>query len=268
MGLRVGIVGFGGVGRTVAERLAAGAIPGLRLTAVSTRNLGRLRDELARFAPPPSAVEMGAIAAQADIVVECATAAALPAIAEAVLQPGKTLMAVSAAGLADRPDLLELATARGATLRIASGALVGLDAVRAAAEGTIRSLRLINRNHPRAYAGEAAAAHVDPARLQAEAMVLFEGSAREAARRFPRHLNVATTLSLAGIGLDRTRVEIRSDPALTGASLTIELDGEEGGFTTTSWNVPNPANPRTSRMVALSILATLRTLVSSVQVGT
>ena len=101
----------------------------------------------------------------------------------------------------------------------------------------------------------------------AEALKVFEGTARAAALAFPRHFNVAVTVSLAGIGLDRTLVTMYADPAIAGTVHLIEVDAENIQLRLESRNRPSATNPRTSRAVAPSILAALRALISPVQVG-
>jgi aspartate dehydrogenase len=99
-----------------------------------------------------------------------------------------------------------------------------------------------------------------------EPIKIFEGTAGEAAGHFPRHFNVAVSLSLAGIGFDRTTVEIWIDPGIPGAIHQVELEGDDIGLTMTSRNRPSE-NPRTSRIVAPSIIAALRGLVAPVTSG-
>ena len=96
---------------------------------------------------------------------------------------------------------------------------------------------------------------------------IFDGSARDGARGFPANVNVAAALSLAGIGPDRTRLEIWADPTVTRNTHTIELDADSVRFTMTIENVPSE-NPRTGRITPLSVIAALRGLTSTLRVGT
>jgi aspartate dehydrogenase len=97
---------------------------------------------------------------------------------------------------------------------------------------------------------------------------VFDGTAREGARGFPANVNVAAALSLAGIGPDRTRLEIWADPGVTRNTHTIKVDADTMCFTMTIENVPSAENPRTGRITALSTVAALRGLVSELKVGT
>jgi aspartate dehydrogenase len=262
--LRIAIAGFGAIGRSLAGKLQAG-IPGLTLAAIGARN-----HDAARAAVPADVVvtDVGALAAHADVVVECAPAAILPAIAEPALRAGRTVVVLSCGALLDRMDLRDLAAAHGGRILVPTGALLGLDAVCAAAEGDIHAVRMVTRKPPGGLAGA-------PHLLQhgiaveglTEALRVFEGTAREAARGFPANVNVAAALSLAGIGPDRTRIEIWADPAVTRNIHRIEVDADSARFSLQIENVPSE-NPRTGRITALSVVALLRKLRSPLAIGT
>lgn len=267
--LRVGLAGFGSVGSFVARKLDDGAVPGVVLTAITARDLGKAAQNAAGLKSKPRVVPLSGIVDLADVVVECATAEAFPAIARTVIGAGKTLIALSAAGVPAVPDLLDFALKHGGRLRIASGALPGIDSIRCAAEGTIRSVKLKSRILPKTFIGEPYLIErgFDFTKPTTEAIQVFAGTAREAAAAFPRHFNVAISLSLAGIGFDRTQVEIHADPGIQGAVHQVEVDAEEAQFTLISRNRPSVANPKTSRIIALSVVAALRSLVAPIQVG-
>jgi aspartate dehydrogenase len=265
----VGLAGFGNVGRELARRLSQGAVPEAGLIAVTARNLDKARAAAQIFDPEPQVVTLEELARLCDVVIECATAEAFPEIARAVVSAGKILIAVSVGGLPNCPELIDLAREHGGRVRVASGALPGLDILRSAAEGRINSVHLRSRIKPGSMAHEQ---YVRDRGFDFETtppsapVKVFEGTAAEAAAAFPRHFNVAVTLSLGGIGLDRTTVEVWVDPDVPGAIHQVEVDAEDIGLTLISRNRPS-ANPRTSRIVAPSILAALRSLVAPIQVG-
>lgn len=267
--MQVALAGFGNVGQELARRLSGGAIPEARLTAITARDLDKAHANSAGLEPRPLTVPMAGLPAHADVIVECATAAALPEIARIALGAGKWLVPVSVGGIAAHPEVVDLAGQHGGRIRIATGALPGLDAIRTAAEDRIASVRLTSRIRPESLA------HEDYVRQRGfdltapltGAVQVFGGSAREAALAFPRHFNVAVTVSLAGIGLDRTRVTVFADPDIAGTVHLIEVDAENIQLRLESRNRPSATNPRTSRAVAPSILAALRALVSPIQVG-
>jgi aspartate dehydrogenase len=265
----VGLAGFGNVGQELARRLSEGAIPEAGLIAVTARNLDRARSATRIFDPTPKVVPLDELARLCDVVIECATADAFPEIARAVVEAGKILIAVSAAGLVNCPELVDLAREHGGRVRVASGALPGLDIIRSAAEGRITSVHLRTRLRPVSMAHEPYVRQrgFDFEQAPPSAPVLiFEGTGAEAARAFPRHFNVAVALSLGGIGLDRTTVEVWVDPDVPGAIHQVEVDADEIGLTMISRNRPS-TNPRTSRIVVPSVLAALRALVAPLQVG-
>ena len=267
--LRVALAGFGTVGQELARRLAAGAIPAVRLTAIAARDLAKARANSAGLDPRPLVVPVAELPEHADAVVECATGDALPEIARATLGAGKLLVPVSVGGLAAHPEVLEWAAAHGGRIRVATGALPGLDAIRTAAEGGIRSLRLTSRIRPDSLVREAYVRErgFDFTKPLQEPVQVFQGTARAAALAFPKHFNVAVTLSLAGIGLDRTEVVVLADPGVRGAVHNVEVEAADIQLSLTSRNRPSATNPRTSRAVAPSIMAALRALVAPVQVG-
>jgi aspartate dehydrogenase len=267
--MRVGLAGFGTAGQEVARRLVAGAIPGVTLAAVTARDLDKAGANAATLDPPPKVVPLEKLPEHAEVIAECATAEALPEILRICLGAGRTVLVVSAAGLLAVPDAEGLARRNGGRLRIANGALPGLDSLRCAREGTIQSVKLTSRLRPDSLAHEdyvLGRGFDFSARPPAEPVRVFQGSAREAAKAFPRHFHVAVALSIAGIGFDRTELEVWADPAVAGAVHQVDVDADDIGLSMISRNRPS-ANPRTSRIVAPSIIAGLRAMVAPLVAG-
>jgi len=268
--LQIGLAGLGGVGTQIAERLLRGDLPGAVLAAVATRDHAKARHKLGimGFAQVP-VVSLDDLANSADIIVECATAESFPLIAQKVLGAGKILVAVSVAELPAYPELIDLAQLHGGRIRVASGGLPGLDAVRAVKEGHIEHIKLSTTFRPESLAHEpfVLAQGFDFSVAPASKVKVFEGTARAAAAAFPRHFNVGIALSLAGVGFDRTEIEVWVDPHVEGAVQHIEVKADIADLTLISRNRPS-ANPRTSRIVAPSIMAALRSYIEPLQVGT
>ena len=264
--LRVGIAGLGAIGFEVAKRLNAG-IPGLRLAAVSARDRAGAAARLKAARIKASVVELRELPAKADIVVECLPGALFRAIAEATIRKRRTLVALSAGALLENFDLVERARRAGARIIVPTGALIGLDAVRAAAEGTIRAVTMVTRKPPSGLEGAPylVARGITLAGLAAP-MKVFEGSARNGAKGFPANVNVAAALSLAGIGPDRTKLEIWADPGIARNMHAIEVEADSARFTMTIENVPSE-NPKTGRITALSVIACLKGLVQPLRIG-
>jgi aspartate dehydrogenase len=175
---------------------------------------------------------------------------------------------LSVGALLENEDLIELARTNGGQIVVPTGALLGLDAVTAAALGTIHSVRMVTRKPVKGLAGAPYIAEnsIDIERV-AEPLKIFEGTAREAAKGFPANLNVAAALSLAGIGADRTRVEIWADPAVTRNVHRVEVEADSARFSMSIENIPSE-NPRTGLITALSVIACLGKLRASLRVGT
>jgi len=263
--LRVGLAGLGAVGLEVARRLIAG-VPGLALAAVATRDEAKARRALPELGAIPIK-PAPALAEDCDVVVECLPPALFREVAVSAIDKGRIFMPLSVAQLLDNWDLVARAKEKGARILPPTGALLGLDAVRAAAEGTIHSVTMITRKPPAGLEGAPylVARNMSVAGIK-EPLKVFDGSAREGARGFPANVNVAAALSLAGIGPDRTRLEIWADPTITRNTHRIEVDADVARFSMTIEGVPS-ANPRTGRIVPLSTIAALRALVAELKVG-
>ncbi len=263
----VAIAGLGAIGRVLARRLADG-VPGLELACAAVRDRVKAQTWLddARIACP--LVELDEFPERADLAVECAPAEILDRICTPMLTAGKRVLVLSAGALLPRPHLIDLARERGGQIIVPTGALLGLDAVVAAAEGTIHSVRLITRKPPRGLEGAPYLIRnaISVAGLTV-AKLVFSGSAREAAAGFPANVNVAAALSLAGIGPERTTVEIWADPGVTRNCHAIEVDADSARFSLEIENVPSE-NPKTGRITALSVIAALRKLHAPLCVGT
>ena len=149
---RVAIAGFGAIGKVVAEHLDRG-IDGLSLAAVSARDAARATATMAGFARPVPVLPLARLWEEADIIVECAPAALLRDIAEPALAAGRTLIMLSCGALLDNFDLVELARRHAGRILVPSGALLGLDAVQAAAVGAISRVHMITRKPPNGLAG-------------------------------------------------------------------------------------------------------------------
>ncbi len=265
--LRIGIAGLGAIGQQVARALDQG-VPGCRLVAASARNQDKAASFLSTLDSKVALVKVEQLADYADIVVECAPAELLPAILKPVIGAGKKAVVLSIGALLEHMDLVDRCRETGAQIMVPTGALIGLDAVSAAAEGTIHSVRMISRKPPKGLQGAPFLVenNIDISDLK-EPLTLYEGSARGAAKGFPANLNVAIALSLAGIGPDRTELQVWADPRVTRNTHTIEVDSDSASFTMTIENIPSE-NPKTGRITAKSVIALLRKMSAPLRVGT
>jgi aspartate dehydrogenase len=264
--LTVGIAGLGAIGLHLARALDAG-VPGLRLAAVSAKDRKKAEANIAGFRVKPLILPLADLAA-CDIVVEAAPAAVFEEVASAAIEAGKIFIPASVGALLPRMHLVERAKQTGARIIVPTGALLGLDAVRAAAEGNVESVTIQTRKPPRGLAG---APYLEQAGIDLDSIHeptrIFQGNAYEAAKGFPANVNVAAALALAGIGPERTMVEVWADPTVTRNTHTIRVEADSARLTMTIENVPSEENPRTGKITPLSILACLRGLTATLKVG-
>ncbi|WP_454690997.1 aspartate dehydrogenase [Achromobacter aloeverae] len=265
--IRVGIAGFGAIGQSVAKSLDAGVVPGLALAAIAVRDPLR-HAAMAWQGQAPLFTTIDGLEPLCDVVIECAPAAVFGQIAKPILGTGKKLVVLSSGALLSHPELIELARAKGGQILVPSGAVLGLDALTAAAEGVIHSVTMITRKPVRGLLG---APYLEKNGIDisgiTEPTLVFRGTPREAAVGFPANLNVAVSVSLAGIGPDRTTLEIWADPHLERNTHRVVVDSDSASFSMEIQNIPSE-NPKTGRITALSVLAVLRKLSGPLRVGT
>lgn len=265
--LTVAIGGLGAIGAHLARALDAG-VEGLALAAVSARDQARARALVGGFRHVPALVPLAALADHADIVVEAAPAAVFEEIARPAIRRGRILVPSSVGALLPRLHLIEEARRTGARIVVPTGALLGLDAVRAVAEGEVSAVTIETRKPPRGLEGAPYLVEhgIEVLGLTAPLRV-FQGNAFDAAQGFPANVNVAAALALAGIGAARTMVEIWADPGVTRNTHTIRVEAAAARLTMTIENVPSEENPRTGKITPLSVLACLRGLAGPLKVG-
>lgn len=265
---RVAIAGLGAIGKMLARKLSEDSLPGMELAAVSARDHDKARATLAEAGADAPVLSLAELAEAADIVVECAPAAIFADIARPTLTAGKKMMALSVGALLSHYELVEVARKHGGQIMVPTGALLGLDAVSAAAEGTIHSVKMVTRKPVKGLLG---APYLTEHKIAIEdikePLKIFDGTAREAAIGFPANLNVAVALSLAGIGPDKTFLQIWADPTVTRNTHRIQVDSDSASLDMTIANIPSE-NPKTGRITALSVIAALRKIHAPLRVGT
>lgn len=265
---RVAIGGLGVIGLQVARRLDEG-LPGLELVAVSARHREAAAERIKDFKNPPPVLPLSDLAGVADVVVECAPAAVFDEVAEPAIEQGRIFIPLSCGMLLQRPQYETRAVETGARIIVPTGALVGFDAVRAASEGKIHSVVMKTEKPPKGLIGAPYLVEngIDVSDLK-EPLRVFSGTAREAAKGFPANVNVAAGLSMAGVGADRTTIEIWADPAQERNKHTISVDADSTRFTMVIEGIPSPEHPATGLLTPLSVIATLRGLTSTLHAGT
>ena len=269
MSYTVAIAGLGAIGMKVARTLDTGGIDGMSLTAVSAKDQDRARGRVADFATPPLVTSAEDLANHADIIIECAPKAIFEVLARSSLEQGKTFVPLSCAQLLEHMDLIDVARANGGRIIVPTGAIIGLDTIRAMAVGDLQEVTLTTRKPPRGLEG---APHLVNNNISVEglteAKLVFKGTAREAAIGFPANVNVAAALSLAGIGPDRTTIEVWADPAVDRNHQSVKAVSDSGECEMQIRNIPTEENPRTGRITALSTIACLQRMTAPMVAGT
>lgn len=260
--LTLAMVGFGAIGEALARELAGDDRVRLAQVVVSPASLDAAQAACAALALDvrvASTLDLGP-EQRPDLVVECAGHAAVLAHVLPALRAGIPCAMASVGALHDAQLLAQLEAAAqegGTRLQLVSGAIGAIDALAAARFGGLDEVVYVGRKPPLSWTGTPAEQAFDLARL-ASPQVIFRGSAREAARQFPKNANVAATVSLAGLGLDRTQVELVADPGVTRNVHAVIARGAFGRLELQMENLPLAANPKTSALTVYSLVRAVR----------
>lgn len=254
--MRIGIVGCGAIGSEMAHAAVdMEDVRGIWLHDVDPDAVEALR----HLDKTHVAADGAALVDAVDLIIECANKGVVQTLVRDGMAQGKSAMLLTVGALADdalRNELEGLAREHGGRLYLPSGAVMGIDGLKAAQEAQIKSVTLVTTK-PNAGLDR----QVDKWTL------LFNGPARDAVKRFPKNVNVAATLSLAGLGFDDTWVQVAVDPLATLNSHKVIIEGDFGRARIEVENLPSPTNPRTSHLASLSAIALLRRIVSPIQIG-
>ena len=263
----IGIVGCGLLGRALLQAVADGRLR-MKVAGVTSRTEDTARAFLGQLPQPPPYLDLDSLVAASDLVVETAGGAAVPEVARRTFAAGKHLLVISMGALLDHPELIDLAREKGCRLILPSGAIAGLDGIKAACEGQVDHVTINTRKPPKSIRD---APFVVDNKIDVDGFTeeteIFSGPVREAIRGFPANVNVAVCTALAGIGPDKTTIRIVVVPGLERNSHTIEVEGEFGSLTIDIANSLSE-NPSTGRLTAMSIVRTIKDLMDPVQIGT
>jgi aspartate dehydrogenase len=269
--LKIGVIGCGTIGTELCRAIDTKII-NARLAAIYDRSTEHCDGLIGSLRNKPKILPPEKLISESDIVVECASASAVHEFGNAVLESGKDLVVLSVGAFADEhllKKLIKQATAHNCRIYIPSGAITGIDGLKSASIAHVKKVVLSTTKNPQGLKG---APHILKNAIDLESFrektLLFEGSATEAIKAFPANINVAVSLSLAGIGTQDTRVRVFVDPGATSNIHEISVEGDFGKFTCRIENIPSPDNPRTSYLAALSAIATLKKITEPFQIGT
>ncbi|MEM2160510.1 MAG: aspartate dehydrogenase [Candidatus Nitrosotenuis sp.] len=270
---RIGLLGCGAIGTQIALAIDSGKIPA-ELTHIYDFDSTKADALVARLVKKPTIVANPHLLSSnnVDIVVEAASQDAVRNHALSVLQNKKDLMIMSVGALLDESvfEILHDACLEfKKKIYLPSGAIAGLDAIKSV-RAELESITLTTTKNPKSLAGAKFfdVKNMDVGTIK-EKTILFDGAAKEAVSLFPANINVAALLSLAGLGSTKTQVRIVADPATNKNTHQIEAKGKFGKITIAVENVPDPTNPKTSRLAILSAIECLRAVCSDdIRLGT
>ncbi len=257
MTFRLGLIGYGAIGRHI-EEAGLGDIALVSVLVRRPRNDGKLTHDPGKF-----------FAHKYDAVAECAGHDAVRAYGQRVLENGADLLVTSVGAFTDTAlfeRLLVAAKASGKRLILPSAGIGALDILSAAAVGGLDKVTVTVRKDPSAWKGTVAEKLVDLDALK-EPKIVFDGPVREGARLYPQNVNISAAAAIAGLGLDKTRVVIVADPAITTHVVELEAEGAFGRFTFREDVAVSAENRKTGKLVAMAMVKSVRQLASTLVVA-
>ena len=283
--IRVAVIGCGAIGSEICRTIDRDEVNGRELGLgmelkllidKHPENIERLCKSLSKEPDRLKSDSTGRaeILDEIDLVIECASQAAVREFVIPALKSGKDVMILSVGALLCEPPSLfeeieDIAKEKGCKVYIPSGAVAGIDGLKSGSIGGIQSVELTTRKPPQSFEGNeyVKGKGIDLLSIHT-AKTLFRGPAKEAVGYFPENVNVAASLSIAGIGSQATKVMIVADPMAEKNVHEILAKGEFGTLFVRVENVPSIANPKTSYLAALSAIATLKSITHPIKVGT
>ncbi|MDD4953728.1 MAG: aspartate dehydrogenase [Candidatus Omnitrophica bacterium] len=270
--LKIGIVGCGAIGSSLAKIIREKFFRDSELAALYDVELVKAQKLSVALCGKKelAADSLKELIGRSGFVIECARAQDSWDIASNALRAGRDVMVMSVGGIAAHyKDLIKLARKGNCRVYIPSGAISGLDALKAANQQKISKVMLVTRKNPRSFAG---VEYIKKRRINLAGIkkdkVIFSGSAQEAVKHFPQNINVASVLSLAGIGQEKTRVKIIASPGTSKNIHEVSVISDAGNIFTRTENILHPDNPKTSYMAVLSAEATLKQVLHPIKIGT
>ncbi|MFH1996388.1 MAG: aspartate dehydrogenase [Candidatus Omnitrophota bacterium] len=267
--IKVGIIGCGTIGSEIARACARSLSKKIIVSFISDSVVEKAVRVKRSLGGRPKVVGTRELIQKSDLVVEAASASVSGSILEQCLRKRKDVLIMSVGGLLKQTALLREAEKGTSRVYIPSGAVSGIDGIKASMVGGIRSVRLITRKPPRSLAGAEYLARkgIDIARIRKDTVV-FDGTAREAVKAFPKNINVSAVVSLASLPPEKVRVMIVASPKIQRNTHELEIRSNSGVIVTRTENVPSENNPKTSKLAVLSAIATIQGIVGNVRIGT
>ncbi|MEW6007705.1 MAG: aspartate dehydrogenase [bacterium] len=267
MMIKLGLIGCGAIGSCIAKAILN--IPSLCLVCLCDQNKERAKKTASLFPKKPEIVDIPEVVKKADLIIEASSIKVVKEILPLVISEKKDLMVMSVGGLLGEEKLLKRAEDKGIKIYVPSGAIAGIDGLKGALLGNIEKVTLKTRKPPKGLLG---APYIEEKGIDLlnikDKTRIFKGTAFDAIKGFPANVNVSATLSLAGIGEDKTEVEIIADPKSNKNIHEILIIGDFGRINIRCENLPSKDNPKTSYLASLSAIATLKSIVASLKIGT
>ncbi|HZB53924.1 MAG TPA: aspartate dehydrogenase [Reyranella sp.] len=265
MSLKLGLIGYGAIGKHVEAALKAGSLENLELVAALVKRPRNAKDHGSLLTHEPDRF----FAHKFDAVAECAGHEAVRSHGQRVLERGADLLVTSVGAFTDTTlfeRLLAAAKANGKRLILPSAGIGALDILSSAAVGGLDSVTVTVRKDPSAWKGTIAETLVDLDALT-KPYTVFDGPVREGARLYPQNVNISAAAAIAGLGLDRTRVVIVADPTITTHIVELEAKGAFGRFTFMEDVAVSEENRKTGKLVAMAMVKSVRQLASTLVVA-
>lgn len=267
--LKIGIIGCGAIGSTIAKAIEKRFKNRARLIALCDIDNAKAKKLSASLNAKLSVISQDQLFRKCSLVIEASSAKISASITRKAILAGCDVLVMSVGGLLFDKSLFKLAELKKRHIFIPSGAICGVDGLKAANIGKIKSVTLTTTKPPQGFKGAPYVIEkkIDLDKIKGDRLI-FSGNALSAVGAFPANINVAATLSLAGIGAKKTKVNIVASSRVKQNIHKVEIDSESGKITTETQNVPSPDNPKTSYLAILSAIATLEGILSEVKVGT
>lgn len=266
---KVGILGCGAIGTETAKALCSEFKEKAVLHAICDTDSTAVRLFYDNIGRKIQVLEIDELCKQVDMVVEAASSDIVPELIRLAEKHSADVLVMSVGGLLGEEEHIANLKRKGLHLYIPSGAVSGLDALKAGMMGQVDVVQLTTKKPVEGLRG---APYLEENGIDLDSImdqqVIFEGNACEAIRAFPKNINVAATVSLAGIGLDKTQVKVLVSPKFRRNSHELYVKGSFGTLRCITENVPSPSNPKTSYLAALSCMAILRKVLEGMEIGT
>jgi len=266
---KIAIIGCGTIGTAIAEHINKdfqNKVSGIILFDQDINAAQKLSDSISKTV---IAGTLDEAIIGADLVIEAASSSVVADILRKIIDKEKDAIFMSIGGLLGQEALLREAEEKRIKVMLPSGAISGIDALKAAKIAGITGVKIITRKPPMALSGAPFIAEkgIDLEGIKEET-VIFEGNTLQAMKGFPKNINVSALLSLAGIGAEKTLVKIIASAEYTKNSHEVIVESNAGSFTARTENVPSPNNPKTSYLAPLAAMATINEYFSTVRIGT